>query len=272
MLTLEKMTPILLLPVPLCATILLTGLFLLCCTKKQAAGKVAVFVGVAILLVLGNPAFSNILLRPLEHQYPRLVLPSDPQTTSQVRNAKYIVVLGASEISDPQTRMSNQAREDSLIRLVEGIRLYKQLEGRKLVLTGGPGRDAYSMAEYMAVAAQGLGVRRQDMILETKAEGIEEQAQLVGKIVGKEPFILVTSASHMAKAIFMFKRAGADPIAAPAGYRSTAHNNLGAADLCPTSDGLGKAERAINEYVELAWVTAKRDFRLLTGAGNKPAQ
>ena len=272
MLTLEKLMSILLLPVPFCTAILLAGLFLLCCTKKQAAGKFVVFMGVAILLLLGNPAFSNILLRPLEHQYPRLVLPTDPETSRQVRGAKYIVVLGASEISDPQIRMSNQAREDSLVRLVEGIALYKQLGGRKLILSGGPGRDTYPMAEYMAVAAQGLGVRRPDMILETKAEGGEEQAQLVSMIVGKDPFILVTSASHIAKAMSMFRKAGADPIAAPAGYWSTAQKNLGPADLCPTSDGLGKAERAINEYVELAWGTIKGDLKLLTGSGKKPTQ
>jgi uncharacterized SAM-binding protein YcdF (DUF218 family) len=272
MITLEKMMSVLLLPVPICAATLLAGLFLLYCTKKQAAGKLVVFAGVAILLLLGNPAFSNILLRPLEHQYPRLVLPSDPETSRQVQAAKCIVVLGASEISDPQIRMSNQAREESLLRLVEGIRLYKQLGGRKLILSGGPGRDTYPMAEYMAVAAQGLGVRRQDMILEIKGEGGQEEVQLVSMIVGKDPFILVTSASHMAKAMAMFKKAGANPVAAPAGYWSTAQKTLGPADLCPTSDGLGKAERAINEYVELAWGTVRGDVRLLTGAGNKPVQ
>ncbi len=262
----ENLMPVLLLPVPICAGILLAGLFLLCCTRKQAAGKVVVFIGVAILVLLGNPAFSNILLRPLERQYPRLVLPSDPQTSEQVRKARYIVVLGASEVSDPQIRLSNQAREDSLIRLVEGIRLYKQLGGRKLILSGGPGRDAYPVAEYMAVAGQGLGVRRQDMILETKAERIEEQAQLVAMITGKEPFILVTSASHMAMAMSAFEKAGTNPIAAPAGYRSTTHRDLGPADLCPTSDGLGKAERAFNEYVEIAWGTVKRDAKILASA------
>jgi uncharacterized SAM-binding protein YcdF (DUF218 family) len=272
MLTLEKMMSVVLLPVPLCAAILLTGLFLLCCTRKQAAGKLAVFAGVAILLLLGNPAFSNILLRPLEHQYPRLVLPSDPETSRQVQAAKYIVVLGASEISDPQIRMSNQAREESLLRLVEAIRLYKQLGGRKLILAGGPGRDTYPMAEYMAVAAQGLGVRHQDMILEAKTEGGQEQVQLISMIVGKDPFILVTSASHMPKAMSMFKKAGGFPLAAPAGYWSTTHKNLGPADLCPTSDGLGKAERAINEYVELAWGTVKGDVKILASVRSKPAK
>ena len=272
MLTLEKMMSVVLLPVPLCAAILVAGLFLLCCTKKQAAGKLVVFAGVAILLLLGNPAFSNILLRPLEHQYPRLVLPSDPETSRQVQATKYIVVLGASEVSDPQIRMSNQAREESLIRLVEAIRLYKQLGGRKLILAGGPGRDTYPMAEYMAVAAQGLGVRHQDMILEAKSEGDQEQVQLISMIVGKDPFILVTSASHMPKAMSLFKNAGVTPLAAPAGYWSTAHKNLGPADLCPTSDGLGKAERAINEYVELALGTVKGDVRLLAGVGSKAAK
>ena len=154
---------------------------------------------------------------------------------------------------------------------MEAIRLYKQLGGRKLILAGGPGRDTYPMAEYMAVAAQGLGVRHQDMILEAKTEGGQEQVQLISMIVGKDPFILVTSASHMPKAMSMFKKGGF-PLAAPAGYWSTTHKNLGPADLCPTSDGLGKAERAINEYVELAWGTVKGDVKILASVRSKPAK
>lgn len=269
---LEKMMSVLLLPLPLCVGILLLGLFLLCFTQKQGTGKAVVFLGVAMLLLLGNPAFSNKLLKPLEHQYPRLVLPSDPETARQVRAARHIVVLGENGTSDPRVGISNQPREDSLVRLVEGIRLYKQLGGRRLILSGGPGRYSTPMAEYMATAAQGLGVRRQDMILEPTSEGSEEQAQLVAMIVGKQPFILVTSASHMGQAMATFKKAGANPIAAPAGYWTTPHQSLGPADLCPTSDGLGKAERALYEYAGLAWGTLKNDLKLFSGAKVKPAE
>jgi uncharacterized SAM-binding protein YcdF (DUF218 family) len=269
---LEKLMSVLLLPLPLCVGILLVGLFLLCFTQKQATGKAVVFAGVAMLLLLGNPAFSNKLLRPLEHQYPRLVLPSDSATDRQVRAARYIVVLGDDGSSDPRVRISNQPREDSLVRLVEGLRLFKQLGGRKLILSGGPGRYSSPMALYMATAAQGLGVRRQDMILESKSAGGEEQAQLVAIIVGNDPFILVTSASRMSQAMAMFKKAGANPIAAPAGYWSTASQKLGPADLCPTSGGLGKAERAVYEYLELAWGNLRGDARILTGTESNPAK
>jgi uncharacterized SAM-binding protein YcdF (DUF218 family) len=269
---LVKLMSVLLLPLPLCVGILLVGLFLLCFTQKQTAGKAVVFGGVAMLLLLGNPAFSNKLLRPLEHQYPRLVLPSDPQTNREARAARYIVVLGEDGSSDSRAGISNQPREDSLVRLVEGIRLYKQLGGRKLILSGGPGRYSSPMALYMATAARGLGVRRQDIILESESEGSEEQAHLVAMIVGNKPFILVTSASRMSQAMALFKKVGANPLAAPAGYWSTPSQALGPEDLCPTSDGLGKAERAVHEYMGLAWGTLREDVKIFSGAESQPAE
>lgn len=112
-------------------------------------------------------------------------------------------------------------------------------------------------------------MRRGDIILESKSTGSEEQAHFVSLIVGKESFILVTSASQMSKAMDLFKKAGTNPIAAPAGYWTTPRQQLGPADLYPTSDGLGRAEKAVNGYLGIAWGTLRDGFISLRGAGKK---
>ena len=182
-------------PLSLCLEVLIIGLIMLWFTKKQRAGKIVISVGVVLLALLSYGGLSEPFLKPLEYRYPPLL------KINILPEVRWIVVLGGGLIADPKQPANSQLTSDSLFRLVEGIRLHKSLPGTKLILSAGTAFDRVSGAEVMSNAASLLGVEKKEMVLESESKDTEDQAKLIKKIVGSEPFVLVTSASHMPRSM-----------------------------------------------------------------------
>jgi len=120
------------------------------------------------------------------------------------------------------------------------------------VLSEGTTIDNVPVAEVMGRAMRALGVEEKNIVLETKSRDTEESAQFVQPIVGRDRFILVTSASHMKRAEALFRKLGMDPIAAPTDYESSSQS-LRLSDFYPTAGELRKTDLALHEYFGLVW-------------------
>jgi uncharacterized SAM-binding protein YcdF (DUF218 family) len=107
----------------------------------------------------------------------------------------------------------------------------------------------------MGQLAEKIGVDRRDIILETHSADTEDQSRLVAPIVGDEPFILVTEASHMPRAMAFFRKQGAHPIADPMDFRTG--EATASQSLFPDASGLVGSERAVYEYLGLAWAKVR---------------
>lgn len=253
MLPLKKIISRLFFPVPLCVEMMLVGLILLWFTRRQRAGKILLSIGAAMLLLLGNRNFSYHLLVPLEQRYPPLVSASASEAPQPDPSGKFVVVLSGGYTNDPRIPMESRLGADTMARMVKGIRVWRRLPGSKLILSGGGWGDAVPAAEHMARLAEGLGVNREEIILESRSQDTEEQARLIMPIVGGDPFFMVTSASHMPRSMALFQKMGMNPVAAPADYLAHQGEKIAVDDLYPSSEGLRIAERAIYEYLGLAW-------------------
>lgn len=249
----KKIVSPLFLPLSLCVEILMAGLILLWFTRRQKAGKTVVSIGMAMLIVLSNSTISNLALRALETKYPPLILASDAGNHRMMQGVKFIVVLAAGFSSDPGIPITSQVAEDTMVRLVEGILLHKELPGSKLVLSAGRGPNSVPGAAIMAQIARALGVKPQDILLEAKSRDTEEEAQLVEPMVGKNPLILVTSASHMPRAMALFRNLGMNPLAAPTDYLARQSSQISPEDVYPSTRALRKTEAAVYECLGLAW-------------------
>ncbi len=234
-------------PVSICLEILLFGVILLWFTRKQKAGKIIVSIGLICFAVLSFEAVPNMILHSLEYEYPPIL---EVKETSKVNR---VVVLGGGHVFNPKLPLTSQISESSLIRLVEGIRLQKMLAGGKLVLSGGGAFEPVSNAEIMAKTALILGVNKHDIILESSSRDTKEEAILLKDIIGKEKFFLVTSASHMLRAMALFKKEGMNPIPAPTGHWIKERQRLNPTVFFPGAGNLLKAERAVYEYLGFAW-------------------
>ena len=208
-----------------------------------------VSLGVILLTLLSYGTFTHMLLKPLEYKYPPLFNFKD------LPEVKWIAVLGGGHTSDPQMPANSQLSGSCLSRLVEGIRAHKSLPGSKLILSGGALYDPVSDAVVLADVALMLGVDRQNLILETLSKDTEDEASFIHKIVGKDPFVLVTSASHMPRSMALFKKLGMQPIAAPTDYgvKEKQEEETSPGMLFPNVGELGNAETAVYEYLGLAW-------------------
>jgi len=235
-------------PVPLSLEFLLVGLILLWFTRRQRAGKTLVTCGAMLLLGFSNFLTSNALLRPLEHRYPSLVAAPPAAGKDAVG---FIVVLGSFGNHDPELPASSHISPDLMARLIEGLRLHREISGSRLILSGS--RDS---AEGMAKMAEALGVSAQDIQELAEPRDTEEESQQIAPIVGPHRFILVTSAAHMPRAMGFFRKRGLQPIAAPTDYLAP-HHSIEIDSFVPDGYNIFEAQIAVYEYLGLAWETLR---------------
>ncbi|MDP6925332.1 MAG: envelope biogenesis factor ElyC [Candidatus Scalindua sp.] len=255
MFILKKIIPAFIYPLPISLLFSFVGLYLLWFTTKQKVGKVLVSVGLVILTLFSYSILTNRLLRPLERQYGKFEINSSLAVTEtdDKSEVKFIVVLGGGHTSDPELPLLSQLGKGSLVRLIEGIRIYRKYPGSKLLLSGGAVFDPVSEAEIMARVAREIGVPERDIILESKSQDTRDEALFIKPIVGNEPFVLVTTASHIPRSMALFKKLGMNPIPSPVGHSIRDGKRPIFYSFFPSTGNLYKTELAIHEYLGLTW-------------------
>ena len=165
----KKIVGPLFLPLKLCFILILVGLCLVWFQKKGRLGKLLLTIGVLLLMLLSYSVIADRIIAPLECRYP-------PVHLQDAQGVKWIAVLGGGFQAGDRCPPTSQLASDSLARLAEGIRLYRTLPHCKLLLSGGAVFDPVSEAEVMSRAALALGVRSQDIVLETTSRDTEDHA------------------------------------------------------------------------------------------------
>ncbi len=247
-------------PVTLIIVIIFAGLFYLWFTKKQTRGKLLVSVAFIALLLLSNGDVTDKITGYLERGFQ----PQDMQMASGTYYdagdedfIKYVVVLGGGHTSNPELPVSSQVSDTTMVRLVEGIRLYRKHLGSKLILSGGSVFDPLPGALIMADIARELGVNEYDIITESGSQDTKDEARLIKQIVNDESFILVTSAAHMNRSVAMFRKLGMNPIPAPTGHMFSNVRRDGPLSYFPKSGNLCNSESAFHEYLGMVWASLR---------------
>lgn len=242
-----------LLPVPLVLIGLLAGLLLLHLGRRRA-GTFTLAGSTLLLALFAWPPFGGWLLGPLERQYAPVtdpaVLAADLAARHQAGPVR-VLVLGAGHWPSAERPLSSELRATAIARLAEGVRLHHALPGSRLV-TSGAGEPP-SMAATAAALARSWGIEAIDT--HPSPGNTAAEARVAAERFGDAPLVLVTSASHMPRAMALFRARGLDPIPAPTHYlrpppeadpwRVRAQR--------PSASGLHMSERAIYEYLGLAW-------------------
>ena len=123
-----------------------------------------------------------------------------------------------------------------LARVVEGVRLARARPGSRLLVSGGaaPGFTPISWG-YARIATE-LGIERSALVLMDRALNTEQESREVFALLGNAPFILVTSANHMPRAMQLMHHAGANPLAAPTGQMVHVQRGNALLGLIPGSE------------------------------------
>jgi uncharacterized SAM-binding protein YcdF (DUF218 family) len=242
-------------PLPVSLALLIAGLVLLF-VKRRKAAIVVIGMGIGILLVFGYGMFTKPVLYSLERSYAPLIV---EQLTPKVRDQiRHVVILGSGHVSDPDLPKTAQIGGSSLYRLVEGVRIYRLLPGSRLVICGGVIPDPVTNARVVSDVAQLIGISVQDMIVEERPSDTVEEAQVLKGLLGSTPFVLVTSAAHMKRAVRIFQEFGMQPLPAPTDF--IIKNKPGGAieSWLPNCGNLWISQRVIYEWFGEIWASMKK--------------
>jgi len=238
-------------PLPFSLFVSILGMILVWINKYKKTGKLLIFIGFGTLILCGYGVLNSQLIK-IENKYDPLKINSIPQVT--LHRIKYIVVLGSGHVSDPRLPVTSQINGDSLRRLIEGIRIHRNIPDSKLILSGGPGFDNVPNAEVMAKVALAIGVPQNNLVLENRPMNTEEEAKLIKFQVLNNPFVLVTSSAHMPRAMEIFKKLNMNPIPAPTDFifKSSGKNHAGS--FFPNCHNISITKRLIYEFLGRIWM------------------
>jgi uncharacterized SAM-binding protein YcdF (DUF218 family) len=213
--------------------------------RRRRMGAWVIVAGVMLAYFASTSLVGNALLAPLEGQYPAF-------EAGQAIGVRDIVVLGSSYQPSDHIPVTGALDAEGLARIVEGVRLALSRPGSRLLVSGGAMPGQTPIARGYAQMATELGIERSALIIMDRAINTSQEAREVFALQGRSPFILVTSAKHMPRAMQLMHREGANPVAAPTAQVTRKQQGSDLLGLVPGSGGLRKTEAALHEYLGLA--------------------
>lgn len=226
-------------------------------TRHKKTGRVLVIAGIVVLYLLSTGPVSNLLIRPLENDYP----PLKDRTT----DAAAVVVLTSGIKDLSHLGLGAVAGSGSLGRLAEGIKIYKENEGMQYIVVGGMGdpvRPTVSFGLVLGREAVSLGVAGEDLLVEDKSMNTYEGAMNLSEILkhrDNRKIVLVTSAFHMPRSVGFYREAGFDVVPAPTDFMGDSVV-FGFNLMVPSAGALGRSSTAMYEYISSSWYVLKGIF------------
>jgi len=263
-----------LLPPGILIVVLVTiGVFLLRRASRLAGGEdagarallpfrhaaVVILALAALLYLLSMSAVSRMLLGPLERRV-------KPASETELNSATAVVVLGggltvvgaqavsATVLVAGPDRFAATLPPEALVRVVEGVLLARLLEV-PLVLSGGRVFSAASFpteAEVASALAERIGNSQVEIWIEAESRSTAENAVNVAALLGSGPVALVTSASHLPRAVHSFERTGLAVLPVPTAYRAD-RRPFHPVMLLPTADALEQSATWMREQLGRLW-------------------
>ncbi len=255
-----KIVGALLKPLLIVVGVALLGVWLAAATRFRRLGLMLAGLATLGLALMSWWPVAHSVITPLESTYPTLTADQLPDSVSM------IVVLGGGGVDNTRVPITAQLGQVTLQRLVEGIRLWRQRPSALLV-TSGALPQGRSQASIAADLAEQLGVPRAQIRQLPESRNTEEEAEAFAELLGDPAHvvglgvpILVTSASHMPRAMAAFAAVGVQPLAAPTGHYAVPQPLNSPSDFTLSADSLRTIEAAWHEYLGQAWARLRAAF------------
>jgi uncharacterized SAM-binding protein YcdF (DUF218 family) len=236
-------------PLPAALLLMLAGAILLR-TKRRRLGRVLFIAGLVVIVAITNTGVAHLLTDPLEHRYAAIPELHD-ELPADLADAQAVVVLGSGHLDDPRLSAVNQLFPSGLSRLMEGLRLLHHLPQAQLIVSGAPGLSRLAYAQVAETAARSLGVEPSRIARMDDPRDTHDEVTELTRRLGDKPFVLVTSAAHMPRAMAMCQKVGLHAHPAPADYRL---DQWSWSDLLSWNAGaLDASTRSLHEWVGRIW-------------------
>jgi len=236
---------------PLTYIVLLT-LFALIFFHKPRLSKTCLLLALICVFTFSTPFLPNALIAHLEHRY----TPPDP-----LPHVDAVIVLSGMVVLEKSTPEKIEFGE-GVERILEGIRLVKQGVADRLILSGGSGsltEQTKSEARMLRQFAMDFGIPDQRILVEPSSRNTYENAVETAKLMrrhGISSSILVTTASHLPRAMGCFRKIGVEPIPYGVDFHSDQNSHITPGDFIPNVGNLRGLTWILHEYFGLVMYKA----------------
>jgi uncharacterized SAM-binding protein YcdF (DUF218 family) len=235
-------------PASLAVAVVLAGL--LTWVGRRRFARVVLGVAIAETLILAFPPVGDGLVTYLENQS-RTAAREAPACCYDA-----IVVLGGGISPAHPPEQPEPDLNDSSDRIWEAARLYHRGVAPRIVISGGSflaqnGGPPTTEADAMLTFLVALGVPAAAIVNEPMALNTIDNIRFVRALVGDKKVALVTSASHMPRALKLARRAGLNVGAFPTDFEATPLARLPWDNWLPSTDALRLSAQAIREIIAL---------------------
>ena len=202
------------------------------------------------LWIASTPIFANWLNFRLESQFP-------PQSVETLPQSDVVIVLGG-VLGQPIPPRVAADLSGSADRIIHALRIYRSGKARFILISAGgyvPWQWAgIPEAQLIADLLLELGVPRSVLILEAESRTTRENAVNTAAIFKEHGWRrghLVTSGSHMPRALATFQKVGVDVIPASTDIHAGPPQGIILLGLIPSAKSLALTTSAIKEIVGL---------------------
>ena len=228
-----------LLPSVFIPILIIIGFIFLFLFKKKKTSKILIFIGIVLYYFFSITPLSDLIIAPLENKYPKL-------EQNELQQADKVVLLLGGQESD-------------VLRASEALRIYNLKQEKPIIYIAG--RDflskqnqALELKNYLIE----LGIDEENVLLEDESKTTFESSQNIEKILGQEPFFLITSAYHLPRSVWIFKKNNTNPIPAPTDFKI--QNEYDLFDFFPKANNLKNTDAAFHEYFGILYYKLKLSY------------
>lgn len=234
-------------PTSLTGIILIIGLILLWKAKIKAA-KIVLTCGVVSFVICSHAPLRFGLFGLLEEAPVKINQPY-----------QYVVVLGAKTFYRPGYPISSQLSSSLMTRMMEGVRLVHENPLSFLIVTGN-GTGKVPEATLMYEAALAMGIHKERIIVEKESMNTKDHPLYLKGILKDKPFVIVTSAYHMGRAIQNFQAHGLTPIPMSTDYINKQATPYSLDNLIMRGENFSALDRWFSEMYSRIWTFIRMTF------------
>jgi uncharacterized SAM-binding protein YcdF (DUF218 family) len=233
-------------------TLIMIGLGFAIFAKKPQTQKRSVLVSLMLIFVFGNGFLVNEALMLWEVP---AIAPNEILQPYDVG-----IVLTGGMTSNIQSSDSQIFTDKQADRFIQPLRLYKMGKLKTILISGGNTdhiimrKDVSNETLKVAQFLEEMGVKKEDILVETKAQNTRENALFSAEILKKNPqlgekYMLFTSAYHQKRSVGCFQKAGITVTPFGTAYKSKARSFTLEALFIPHEFNMVEAYYLIHEIL-----------------------
>jgi uncharacterized SAM-binding protein YcdF (DUF218 family) len=250
MFVLQKILNFIIFPPSVFIIILLIALYFNNKSRRKTA--FIIIADIILLYMLSIEPVKNLILAPLENY-------AAPIDLKEKHGAGYIVVLGGGSInSSPEEMGGGSLESDALKRALHGVYLSGVFKVPVIFSGGKLAEDQIeSEADIAVKTMRRFTSEKTVLIKEGQSRTTLENAEFIKSRFNPGRVILVTSAYHMRRSLYLFNRAGIDCIPAPADYKID-RSGYNFTSFLPKTGEMDDIYKGLKEYVGLLFYMLKQ--------------